>query len=340
MVGCAIVKGDRIIGEGFHKQFGGPHAEVNAINSATEDVEGADVYINLEPCNYFGKTPPCTDLLIARQVRKVYVAMLDPNPRVNGKGLKQLTDAGIEVEIGLASEEARQLNEAFAKFELKGLPFVAMKVAQSIDGKIALRNGRSKYLTSKESLMSVHRLRAEYDAVLVGAGTVRADDPELTVRLVEGRSPVRIILDGNLSSPVSSRVFNDGKARTVVFCASSLEDDPRVGKKKIDVLRRRKVEVYPIRGDSGGMISINVILKRIAKMGISSIMVEGGASVFSQFVKSGAADKLYLYIAPKILGRGIGFADGIELKDLRRTPTLKKAEVTQVGIDYLLKAYF
>jgi diaminohydroxyphosphoribosylaminopyrimidine deaminase / 5-amino-6-(5-phosphoribosylamino)uracil reductase len=340
MVGCVIVKNNSIVGEGFHEKFGEAHAEVNAVRSANESIEGADVFVNLEPCSFFGKTPPCTDLLIEKHVKKISVAMLDPNPRVNGKGVRKLRAAGIEVEVGLASQQAKELNEAFVKFISTGKPFVTLKIAQSIDGKIALRNGKSKYITSKDSLAKVHALRAEHDAVLVGAGTVKADNPELTVRLVKGRSPVRIILDGNLSSPLSSRVFNDGKARTIVFCSSRLEDDSRVERNKMDALRRRHVEVYPLRGSSDGAISLNLVLKRIAEMGIASVLVEGGSDVFSQFVKSEAADKLYLFIAPKILGRGIGFGDGIEVKDLSRVLSLRKVEMTRIGIDHLLIAYF
>ncbi len=186
MVGCVVAKNGNIIGEGYHARFGEAHAEVNAISSASESVEGADVYVNLEPCDFYGKTPPCADLLIDKHVKKVYVAMLDPNPRVNGGGARRLKEAGIEVEVGIMEQPARRLNEAFIKFVTKKLPFVSLKIAQSLDGRIALKNGKSKYITSKESLQKVHELRAQYDAVLVGAMTVKIDNPSLDVRLING----------------------------------------------------------------------------------------------------------------------------------------------------------
>ncbi len=340
MVGCVIVKNNSIIGEGYHEKFGDAHAEVNAIRSASENVEGADVYVNLEPCDFYGKTPPCTDLLIEKRVRKIFVAMLDPNPRVNGKGVKKLRDSGIEVEVGLVSQQAKKLNEAFIKFVARNIPFITLKIAQSLDGKIALKSGKSKYITSKESLRKVHQLRAEYDAVIVGAGTIRTDNPELTVRLVKGKSPVRIVLDGNLSSPIASKVFTDGKIKTVVVCSSRLERNSKVARKKIDSLRRQRVEVYPLRSGIDGTISLAAVLKQIAELGIASVLVEGGANIFSQFIKLKIADKLHLFIAPKILGRGVSFADEIELKDLSGALRLNDVEISQVGVDHLLTGYF
>ncbi len=340
MVGCVIVKNNSIIGEGYHEKFGEAHAEVNAIRSASESVKGADVYINLEPCNFYGKTPPCTDLLIEKRIRRIYVAVLDPNPRVNGKGIKKLREAGIEVEVGLVSQPAKKLNEAFIKFMTKKLPFVTLKVAQSLDGKIALKNGKSKYITSKESLRKAHELRAEYDAVLVGAGTIKTDNPELTVRRVKGRSPVRIVLDGNLSSPIGSKVFTDRKAKTIVFYSSRLERNSMIVRKKIDTLRRQGVEIYLLRSDVNGTISLVTLLKQIVEMGISSVLVEGGANIFSQFIKSRMADKLHLFIAPQILGRGMSFTDGFELKDLSKALFLKDVEFSQTGVDHLLTGYF
>ncbi len=337
MVGCVIVKDGRIIGEGYHQKFGQAHAEVNAVNSATEDVEGAEVFVNLEPCSFFGKTPPCADLLIKRRVKIVHVGMLDPNPIVNGNGLKKLREAGIEVEVGLLEREARRLNEAFEKSITKKLPLVVLKIAQSLDGKIALRNGRSKYITSQDSLKLVHELRACYDAVLVGAGTVREDNPELTVRLVEGRSPVRIVLDGVLSSPPDSRVFGGG--RTIVFYASSLKKTAKV-QAKINGLTAKGVELIPLRGDSSGRLSTRVVLKRIAELGIASVMVEGGADVFSQFIRPGMADKLHVFVAPKIMGSGKTFSDGIQLNRLTDAVEVDRMEIRQVGCDLMITGYF
>jgi len=344
MVGCVIVKNGNIIGEGYHAKFGGAHAEVNAIQSVSGNVEGADVYVNLEPCDFYGKTPPCVDLLIEKRVKKVFVAMMDPNPRVNGKGIKKLRDAGIDVEVGLAGQQAEKLNEVFIKFITKKLPFVTIKVAQSLDGKIALKNGKSpngslreKYITSQESLKKVHELRAEYDAVLVGAGTVKADNPELSVRFVEGKSPTKIIIDGHLSSPVDSKVFTSG--RTMVFYSSKIEKSPK-SKRRIKILENCGVKLIPMKSNLNGVISLKDILKGIAALQIASILVEGGASVFSQFLGSDLADKLHLFIAPKILGNGLSFADGIEMKNLSDFFTLKEIDLSHIGTDFLLTGYF
>jgi diaminohydroxyphosphoribosylaminopyrimidine deaminase/5-amino-6-(5-phosphoribosylamino)uracil reductase len=338
MVGCVIVKDGAVIGEGFHGKFGEAHAEVNAFNSAKEDVAGSDVYVNLEPCSFFGKTPPCTDLLIRKRVRKVYVGMLDPNPKVNGKGVQKLKDAGIEVEAGILEQEARRLNEAFEKFVTKKLPFVALKVAQSLDGKIALLNGKSKYITSHEALVRVHELRSQYDAVLVGAGTVRGDNPELTVRYAEGRSPVRIVLDGALSSSVDSKVFREG--RSIVFYSTAVAKNSRVLRSKLQKLEKKGVETYPLRGSSKGRLSIAILMKKIAELGIASVMIEGGAEVFSQFVRSGMADKLHLFVAPKLLGRGKSLADGMELGNLSESIGIDNIAVERYGVDYLFTGYF
>jgi diaminohydroxyphosphoribosylaminopyrimidine deaminase/5-amino-6-(5-phosphoribosylamino)uracil reductase len=345
MVGCVVVKNGNVIGEGYHAKFGEAHAEVNAIHSASESVEGADVYVNLEPCNFYGKTPPCTDLLIEKRVKKVYVSMLDPNPHVNGKGIEKLREAGIEVELGLASHQAEKLNEVFIKFITKKNPFVILKVAQSLDGKIALETGKSprgslreKYITSKESLRKVHELRAEYDAILVGAGTISADDPELNVRFVEGRSPVKMVVDGNLSSPIDSRVFRAG--RTILFYSSRISRDSKRIRTKMMAWEKDGVMLVPIKSDSSGMIALIDVLKKIASMNIASVLVEGGASIFSQFIKSGLADKLHLFIAPKILGKGLSFAERIEFKDLSKVPRIREVEISQIGIDWLLTGYF
>lgn len=337
MVGCVIIKNNSIIGEGYHAKFGGAHAEVNAIHSASRSVEGTDVYVNLEPCNFFGKTPPCTELLIERRVRKVYVAMLDPNPKVNGKGVAKLREAGIEVEVGIMEHQARKLNEIFIKFITKGLPFVALKVAQSLDGKIALKNGKSKYITSKESLKKVHELRAEYDAILVGAGTVKADDPKLNARFAEGKSPIKIIIDGNLSSRVESEAFASG--RILVFYSSRINRRSKINR-KLKILESHGVELISMKSNSKGMIELKDVLKKIASMNIASMLVEGGTSIFSQFIESNLADKLHLFIAPKIFGSGLGFADGIALKDLSKALVLKETQVSQVGSDFLITGYF
>ncbi len=337
MVGCVIVRDGELIGEGFHEKFGEAHAEVNAINSSSSSVQGADLYVNLEPCSIFGKTPPCVDMLVEKGIRKVFVAMLDPNPEVNGNGVKRLREAGIEVEVGLLGDEAKRLNEAFTKYVTTGLPFVTLKIAQSLDGRIALPNGKSKYISSGESLKRVHSLRAEYDAVLVGAGTVAADNPLLTVRYAEGRSPVRIVLDGKLSSPVNSRMFHDGDARVIVFHA--FKESAR-SRSKLNALDKSGVETRRLRGDRDGTIRMKTLLRAIARLGIASVLVEGGSRVFSEFIKQGAADKLELFTAPVIFGEGKGFAEGIRLESLGKAIKLMNVETVAYGPDQLTIGYF
>jgi len=336
LVGCVILKNGRIIGEGYHQKFGDAHAEVNAIRSAADDVAGSDLYVNLEPCSMFGKTPPCVDLIIEKRIARVHIAMLDPNPLVNGNGVRKLRDAGIEVEVGIQTEAARELNEVFIKFITTRMPFVVMKVAQSLDGKIALSNGASKYITSAESLKRVHEMRAQYDSVLVGAGTVAADDPRLTVRYSEGRSPVRILIDGNLSTSPDAHVFADRNA--IVFFSRRIE------KNKTVLGRLKKIQSKGVRtvGMSASKVnrtSLESILKRIGEMSIASVLVEGGTSVFSQFIKRGLVDKFHVFVAPKIIGEGKSMADEFALRSLDRALTLRLIELTRLGPDIMLTGY-
>ncbi|HEY9167352.1 MAG TPA: bifunctional diaminohydroxyphosphoribosylaminopyrimidine deaminase/5-amino-6-(5-phosphoribosylamino)uracil reductase RibD [Candidatus Kryptonia bacterium] len=339
LVGCVIVKDGRIIGEGYHEKFGGPHAEVNAIRSATEDVAGSTVYVNLEPCDFQGKTPPCTDLLIEKRVKKVIVAMLDPNPRVNGGGVKKLRAAGVEVELGVCAEAAHILNEVFTYYISKKLPFVVLKVAQSIDGKVALKNGRSKYITSADSLRRVHELRRTYDSVLVGAGTVRSDDPLLTVRLVEGRSPKRIILDGKLSVSTKSKMFRNKDAPTILFYSKSMENKNNI-RKKLRELEALGVETHALKGRTSTSLSLTLVLRSLTKMQIASVLVEGGVKIFSDFINQGLVDKIHIFVAPKIIGAGKSFSDGFELSDVSRSKIIRDLQFSQVGPDLLLTGYF
>ncbi len=346
MVGCVIVKDGEIIGEGYHQELGGPHAEVNAIRSAARSLEGAEVYVNLEPCSYFGKTPPCVDLLIEKRVRKVHAAMLDPNPRVNGEGVRRLRAAGIEVDVGLLEIKARKLNEKFVKFMIEKTPFVTLKIAQSIDGKIALsaaspstKTPIEKYITSQDSLGKVHLLRSEYDAILVGAGTVRQDDPELTVRFVKGKSPVRVILDGKVSTSAKSRVFCTQAARTILIYDALMEKTSSSIRRKLSVLKKSGVGLLPLTAPGRKRISLSSVLTSLASQNFSSLLVEGGADIFSQFIGAGLADKIHIFTAPRILGRGKAFADGLKLKSLSDAIVLKDLEVAEVGEDLMFTGY-
>jgi len=335
MVGCVIVRNGKIVGEGFHKKFGGPHAEIFAMKRAGKKTKGATLYVNLEPCTHFGKTPPCTDAIIQTGISQVVIASKDPNPLVSGKGIRQLRRAGIRVEVGLLQKEAELLNEKFFKFMKTGLPFVGIKLAQTLDGRIADAAGKSKWITSKIARKEVQRLRNEYDAVLVGANTVLRDNPELTIRFMKGRNPVRVVVDGRLSLPTSRTIFNTSAARTWVLTSAKAI---KVNIRKVQRLISLGVRVLPI--SSAYSINAKLILLTLAANGVSSVFIEGGASTVDGFVNRSLADKLYLFVAPKVLGGGLnGFC--FESPRLLRKPIkLIMTKVSLVGEDTLIEAKF
>jgi len=301
MVGAILMRGGKIIGEGYHRRFGGPHAEVEALRSATASPRGSTLYVNLEPCNYHGKTPPCTDQLLRAGIRRVVVGMRDPNPRVSGKGIAQLRRAGLKVDVGIAREECTRLNEAFAKYIRTRRPWVALKLAQTLDGKIAARVGRPVSITNATSRRFSHRLRSRFDAVLVGAGTVNADNPRLTVRAIRGRNPLRVVLDGNFTVREGARVFHDHAAGTILYIGRRAAK--RSSAKKA-ALTRRGVRVVELPSGPGGRLSVSALLSHLGTLGIASLLVEGGAITCDAFLAAGAADKLYLIVAPTLYGTG------------------------------------
>lgn len=312
LVGCIIVKKGKIIGKGFHKKFGGMHAEVNAIENAKKnghDIKNSEMYINLEPCSHYGKTPPCTDLIIKEKISRVIIGMKDPNPEVNGKGISKLKKAGIKVECGVLEKECKELNRFFIKFVTKKIPYVTLKIAQSLDGKIALKNKESKYITGKESLKFVHGLRGKYDAVLIGKNTALLDNPSLTVRLVKGRNPYRIVIDKNSSLPENLKLFTDKDSDKTIILNST-------GKKKI-----------PLKN----------ILKALYEMNISSVLIEGGANVFSQFLKENLFDDIYLFIAPKIIGEGLSAFGDYKITTLSKSKELFLYNSLLSGKDMVLR---
>ncbi|HMD13358.1 MAG TPA: bifunctional diaminohydroxyphosphoribosylaminopyrimidine deaminase/5-amino-6-(5-phosphoribosylamino)uracil reductase RibD, partial [Bacteroidota bacterium] len=288
--------------KGYHATFGGPHAEVFAIRNATKPVRGATLYVNLEPCNFSGKTPPCTDLIISSGIRRVVVGMNDPNPRVAGKGIRQLRRAEISVTCDVIEPECRKLNESFAKYIQKHMPFVSLKIAQTLDGKITSEKGKQTAITNNSSNKFVHQLRSRYDAVLVGAGTIDIDNPELTVRNVQGRNPVRVILDGNLQISKLSTIARRSTVRTIMY--TSTQSAKKLSS-KIMRLRKNGIEIYELKPTRNGLLSVRKILLHLGSLGIASVLVEGGAFTYRQFIKERLVDKLYLIIAPKIFGSGL-----------------------------------
>ncbi len=298
MVGCVIVRDRRVIGEGFHRRFGGPHAEIEALKACGNRAGGATIYISLEPCCHHGKTPPCTDALIAARPARVVFPLLDPNPLVSGKGLRQLRRAGIEVDNGVLAEKAADVLAPFFTRHKLGRPFVIAKWAQSLDAKLATASGDSRWISSERSRAWVHRLRARVDAILVGSGTVLADDPMLTARDVPVRRVARrVVLDRQLRIPESCRLVGTaGKVPTLVFT-----DAARGDYRKAHRLRRKGVDVVACR-TVGGRLSLNDCLKILAAGDVTNLLIEGGPTVLSAFFAAALVDEAFVFTAPMFIG--------------------------------------
>ena len=327
-VGCVLVRGGEIVGRGWHQKYGGPHAEVNAVRDAGEAARGATAYVTLEPCSHYGKTPPCADLLIERGVARVVAGMRDPNPKVDGGGFAKLEKAGIKVESGVLEEECRWMNRGFIQRMTHGRPWVTLKIAASLDGKIALENGESKWITGPESRAIVHAMRASSDAVLTGVGTVLADDPQLTVRDAPGRTPLRVILDRRLRTPLSAKILEGGNV--AVFTLGSA---PRAAG---EALERAGARVEYLSEDN----FLRAVLDKLCADGVNYLMIEAGAKVAGAFIKAGLCDELALFTAPKIMGRGPSFADGAVFASMEEVPELKIREVSRCGDDLLVRGVF
>jgi len=284
LVGAVIAQGERIVGVGYHRRYGDKHAEVRALEDAGESARGGTMYVTLEPHNFHGHQPPCTEAIIRAGIKKVIVGELDPNPKVKGRGVRRLKEAGIEVVVGVLREEVRKQNESFFTFHEKGRPFVALKMALSADGRLADTHGHSRWITGPEARRKVHILRSYHDAILVGAGTVRADDPLLTVRLVfTERQPLRVVVSRSGKIPCNARIFS-GDVPTLLLSVGNVPCDFPEG-----------VEVERFSGDVWG------ILKALYRRGITSLLVEGGGEIFTVFLES-VVDRIYLFMAPKFLG--------------------------------------
>ena len=336
LVGCVIIKNERIIGAGFHEKYGGKHAEINAIESAIESVEGSSMYINLEPCNHSGLTPPCTSKIIDSKIKRVVVGTLDMNPLVSGSGIKKLKSAGIEVKVGILENECVALNKFFFKYIISGLPYVTLKVAQTLDGRIADEHGESKWISSTQSRRYVHELRSKYDAVLVGAGTVKKDDPNLTVRLVEGRNPRRIMIDTNLSIKSTNKLYlNNGDKKLIIVTSNKNTDK----KNKIKRLENCGAHLIYVNEDEKNKLNLKEVLKELGKMKISSILVEGGGGVFTSFVKKNVFDEILLFMGPKILGTGLPTINNIGIKSLRNALKVKIGNCERIGDDLMVELY-
>lgn len=334
MVGCVIVKGGRIVAEAAHMKYGGPHAEAAALKKAGKLARGATLYVNLEPCSHYGKTPPCAEAIIKAGIRKIVASVGDPNPIVSGQGFALLKSAGIDVKTGTMRNEAEELNRKFFYAMKNRRSFVALKMAQTLDGKIADSNKRSRWITSTQSRRLAHELRAEYDAVLVGKGTLLADDPLLTARGVKGRQPWRLVLDGHLNSKPSSRIFNEGTSPALI-----LTSEQALRAKPKNVRRFENNNVALVACGKNPRLNAATVLSATYRLGINSILVEGGSSVHSWFLQSQAAQYLYAFIAPAILGGGLPGVSLFRPRTVASPYRLTRSEVHRIGSDILIEGF-
>jgi diaminohydroxyphosphoribosylaminopyrimidine deaminase/5-amino-6-(5-phosphoribosylamino)uracil reductase len=332
MVGAVVVKNGKIIGEGFHRQFGGPHAEVHAIENAGKRVNGSTVYVTLEPCSHFGKTPPCADLLVNSGVSRVVASMTDPDENVSGRGLKNLKKAGIQVEAGLLEEEARKLNRPYLTLRNEGRPFVIAKWAMTLDGQIATFTGDSKWVTGEKARHHVHQLRNQVDAILVGIGTAEADNPLLTCRLPNGRNPKRVVLDSHARLPLNSKlVLTTDEVETLVVTT----DAPA---SRCNALESAGCEVLKVRARDGKP-SLRDLMKRLGKRQITNLLVEGGQQVLGSFFRENLVDKVMVYQAPKIIGEGKSPVGETGWKLMSQASELQDVSTRRLGDDILVEGF-
>lgn len=335
MVGAIIFDDSfNVISTGYHQKYGEAHAEVNAVKNAKTDLKGKSIIVNLEPCSHHGKTPPCADLIIKNKFKKVIVGMVDPNPLVAGQGILKLQEAGIEVITGVLEDECKKLNEVFIKNHTEKKPFITIKTATTLDGKIATSTGSSKWITDEKSRNYVQKLRNDYDAILTGSGTIIKDNPSLNCRLKSGKNPIRIILDTNLKADPKSNVYKNDETKVIVATKKDIEES--------------KIQKFPKNVEfvkcslKNNHIDLNELLTKLFKMSITSIMVEAGSTLNSSFIKEGLADKLIQFLAPKIIGDkdAINFVENFNVKDINDSIKLKTSTTKTFDGDIMIESYF
>lgn len=332
LVGAVIVKDNRVVGCGWHRKAGTPHAEVHALNQAGELAQGADVYVTLEPCAHYGKTPPCAKALVEAKVKNVYGGLLDVNPKVAGKGFKILEDAGIHVEYGFLQDELRKQNEVFFKWIEHKKPFVVLKAAMTLDGKIATATGQSKWITNETSRAYGYKLRDIYDGIMVGINTVIEDNPMLTARVDGGKNPIRIVVDSSLKIDINANVVQDKSAKTIIATTDKADKD------KILKLQAQDVDVIVVDKDKNDKVDIEKLLDILGQQNICSILVEGGATLSGSFVARKLVDKVYFFIAPKIVGGKEAKTPvaGTGILNLQEALALKDIQIEKLEEDILI----
>lgn len=331
MVGAVIVKNGRIIGKGYHKNFGGNHAEINAIKNAGKSAKGSTLYVTLEPCCHKGKTPPCVNSIIKNEIARVVIGTVDSNPLVSCQGIHHMKESGIEITTGVLENECRNLNEVFFHYMETGLPFITIKYAQSLDGRIATSTGKSQWISCGASLTFAHRLRAEHDAILVGRGTVEKDDPELTVRLVRGRNPLRVIVDSKLKMSDKSKIF-----KTIANAPTLIATTENYSHPKFKRFVGYGAEVITIKADQNGKVDLKSLLRILSKRTISSVLIEGGSQIITSVLRNNLANRLVTVIAPKIIGRGIEAVGDLNIRRLESAKTLSIRKIFKSGNDLIV----
>lgn len=349
MVGCVVVKNGEIISEGCHERYGEYHAERNALLKCSKDTAGAEIFVTLEPCCHHGKTPPCTDIIIEKKISKVYVGSMDPNPLVGGRGAEILRSAGIEVETGILEKECLALNEIFFHYISTGMPFVAVKYAMTLDGKICTYTGDSKWITGDKARKHVHFLRKKYTAILAGIGTVLADDPMLNCRLEGGVDPVRVICDSNLRIPLDCNIVRTaGNIRTIVAYTLDVSGRKKelqdAGVELLEISPKADLSVAEAESDGEMAVKINLseLFKRLGEMKIDSVLVEGGAQIHASIMEQGLANKVYCYVAPKIVGgmKAKTPVEGIGIELMKDARAIKNIKIDRFGDDLLVEGDF
>lgn len=331
LVGAVVLDSNgEIAGMGRHEKYGEAHAEVNAINEAGEKARGGTIIVNLEPCSHFGKTPPCADLIIKYGLKKVVIGCVDPNPEVSGKGIEKLKDAGIEVETGVLEKECKALNEIFFKNQIQSLPFIAIKTATTMDGKIATKTGSSKWITGEKARADVQRLRNKYDAILTGSNTIKIDNPSLTCRKPKGQNPIRIIIDSKLKTNPKSKVYNDDGIKVYVAIGENIEQ--KGFSKNIEFIK------CPLINEK---IDLNFLTLKLYEKGIRSVLIEAGGDLNGAFIKAKLVDKIYHYFAPKILGDkdAKNFIEGFNINNINKCLKLALKSVKKLDSDILTESY-
>lgn len=334
LVGAVIVKENKVIGKGYHEKFGGMHAEINALNNTNESVFGATMYVNLEPCSHFGKTPPCVDKIIESGISKVVIGMKDPNPLVSGKGIEKLIKSGIDVTVGVLEEKCKRLNEIFIKYITYKVPFVVMKFAMSLDGKISTYTGDSKWISSEISRKKVHILRNNLSGIMVGINTVIKDNPKLTCRLENGKNPVRIIVDSTLKIPLVSNVIQDKKAKTIIATTNKASIE------KINYLQNIGIKIL-ITKEKNGKVDLEELMIKLGELGIDSILLEGGGELNFSVLSLNLVDKVEAFISPKLIGGKDSKTpvEGKGVEKIHNAFNLKNTTVDILDEDILIKGY-